>query len=77
MLLKEILFNLNSKRNFIRPSMQIWQFPFYNGTLENFVWSSLISMFSSLKLFIFFCGFPAKVTGAKFVYKKLWSDSQK
>ena len=52
------------KRNFKWPSLQIWQYPIYNVTLESLkVWISYL-WFCFFKLFIFICSFSAKVTCA-------------
>ncbi len=42
----------DGKRNLKGPSMQIWQCPIYNGTLEIFIWWKMRKISSFLKMFI-------------------------
>ena len=53
------------KCNFEWLYMERWQCLIHQGTLESFVWSSSFkfNFFCFFKLFIFICGFSAKVSG--------------
>ena len=62
---------LSKKPNLNWPSMQRCHYPIYNGTIESFFWSGMnyIYMIFFFKLFIFVCGFSAKVACTFLVYK--------